>query len=94
MNDVALAQKKARICVGLGMAQARDFEIDIPPSDVVERYNNLSEEERKVVRWIEGREMNKADFLSPACTQKLTLNSVRIRLIFHKIIPARARSVR
>ncbi|GFW23295.1 transposable element Tcb1 transposase [Trichonephila clavipes] len=39
-SNPALAQKKARICVGLGMAQARDFEIDIPPSDVVERSNH------------------------------------------------------
>ncbi|GIX94891.1 hypothetical protein CDAR_560751 [Caerostris darwini] len=36
-----LAQKKARICVGLGMAQARDFEIDIPPTEYVERWVQL-----------------------------------------------------
>ncbi|KFM63046.1 hypothetical protein X975_19186, partial [Stegodyphus mimosarum] len=35
-SNPALAQKKALICVGLGMAQARDFEIDIPPSSIVE----------------------------------------------------------
>ncbi|CAL1264895.1 unnamed protein product [Larinioides sclopetarius] len=40
-SNPALVQKKARICVGLGMAQARDFEIDIPPSDVVERQSIL-----------------------------------------------------
>ncbi|KAG8192439.1 hypothetical protein JTE90_017969 [Oedothorax gibbosus] len=38
-SNPALAQKKARICVGLGMAQARDFEMDMAPSEEVQRAN-------------------------------------------------------